>query len=56
MWDEIIVAPGFNRACPDSLSGGLTESPNPFFPSLEREGQGVSSSELTLNKFATDFH
>ncbi len=44
------VAPAFNRACPDSLSGGLGESRN-FFSHLLKERacpngrQGVSSSE-----------
>jgi hypothetical protein len=36
----MFVAPGVNRACPDSLSGGLNELPSPFPLSLKERGRG----------------
>ncbi len=43
----MLLAPGVNP--------GLRKSPNPFSPMFEREGPGVSSSEIPPNKFGFEF-
>jgi hypothetical protein len=43
----MFVAPGVNP--------GNKEITQPFYPSLEREGPGVSSFEIISNKFETEF-
>jgi hypothetical protein len=51
----MFVAPAVNGACPDSLLEGLAELHNPFPPLLKERGLGVSSSEITSNKFVNGF-